>query len=120
MTRRKHGISARPLAAIAMGLGMLAMAVAGPAHAQSQKLTIALPGVPPIFGAVYAYVAQDAGLYKKYGLDVTLKPMNSVRNERNLSGDLVMLTRNLIPVSITKFVSRARVAAVESVAGTSS
>ena len=68
----------RPLAATALGLGAMAMALAsGPAHAQNQKLTIALPGVPPIFGAVYAYVARDMGLYKKYGLDVTLKPMNS-------------------------------------------
>ena len=69
---------ARPFAATAIGLGMLATALAAaPAHAQGKKLTIALPGVPPIFGAVYAYVARDAGLYKKYGLDVTLKPMNS-------------------------------------------
>ena len=68
----------RRLAATALSLGVVATALAAaPAHAQGKKLTIALPGVPPIFGAVYAYVARDAGLYKKYGLDVTLKPMNS-------------------------------------------
>ncbi len=61
-------------AAAALGFAVLA---AGTANAENQKLTVALPGVPPIFGAVYAYVARDAGLYKKYGLDVTLKPMNS-------------------------------------------
>lgn len=68
----------KPIAATAVGLGMMAAALSsGTAYAQEQKLTIALPGVPPIFGAVYAYVAQDMGLYKKYGLDVDLRPMNS-------------------------------------------
>ena len=68
----------KPIAATAIGVGMLAAALAsGTASAEDQKLTIALPGVPPIFGAVFAYVAQDAGLYKKYGLDVDLRPMNS-------------------------------------------
>ncbi len=78
MTKWIPNILSKPLVATAVGLGVMAMAIAaGPAHAQGKKLTIALPGVPPIFGAVYAYVARDAGLYKKYGLDVTLKPMNS-------------------------------------------
>ena len=76
MTKWIPGVMIRPLAATAVGLAMMAVA-AGPAHAQGKKLTIALPGVPPIFGAIYAYVARDAGFYKKYGLDVTLKPMNS-------------------------------------------
>jgi NitT/TauT family transport system substrate-binding protein len=67
-----------PLAALAIGVGLLVSPLAaGEAQAQGKKLTIALPGVPPIFGAVYAYVARDAGFYKKYGLDVTLKTMNS-------------------------------------------
>ena len=68
----------KPIAATAIGLGMLAAALSsGTAFAADQKLTIALPGVPPIFGAVFAYVAQDMGIYKKYGLDVDLRPMNS-------------------------------------------
>jgi ABC-type nitrate/sulfonate/bicarbonate transport system substrate-binding protein len=45
--------------------------------AQDKKLTLALPGVPPIFGSIFAYVAQEEGLYKKYGIDVDLRPMNS-------------------------------------------
>ncbi|MDA0239726.1 MAG: ABC transporter substrate-binding protein [Proteobacteria bacterium] len=78
MTKWTPNRIAKPLVATAIGVGMLAAALsAGPAAAQGKKLTIALPGVPPIFGAVYAYVARDAGLYKKYGLDVTLKAMNS-------------------------------------------
>ncbi|MCZ6839940.1 MAG: ABC transporter substrate-binding protein [Alphaproteobacteria bacterium] len=68
----------KPIVATAIGLGMATAALStGTALAQEQKLTIALPGVPPIFGAVFAYVAQDAGFYKKYGLDVELRPMNS-------------------------------------------
>ena len=74
----KSGRYKKPIAATAIGLGMLAAALSsGTASAEDQKLTIALPGVPPIFGAVFAYVARDAGLYKKYGLDVDLRPMNS-------------------------------------------
>ena len=69
---------AATLAATVAGLGFLAVAFsAGPAAAQGKKLTIALPGVPPIFGSIFTFVARDAGIYKKYGLDVTLKPFNS-------------------------------------------
>lgn len=70
----------KPVAATAIAVGMLATAAlsAGDALAQDkQKLVLALPGVPPIFGAVYAYVAKDMGLYDKYGVDVELRPMNS-------------------------------------------
>ncbi len=78
MTKWAPKLLSRPLAATALGLGILTLALAaGPVQAQGKKLTIALPGVPPIFGAVFAFVARDAGLYRKYGLDVTLKPMNS-------------------------------------------
>ncbi|MBT4118614.1 MAG: ABC transporter substrate-binding protein [Rhodospirillaceae bacterium] len=72
---RKH---AKTLVGAVAGLGFLATAfAAGDAAAQAKKITIALPGVPPIFGSVFTYVAQEAGIYKKYGLDVTLKPFNS-------------------------------------------
>jgi ABC-type nitrate/sulfonate/bicarbonate transport system substrate-binding protein len=60
------------LAAIVVVAGF----VASPAAAQD-KLTFGLPGVPPVFGATVAYVAQDAGIFKKYGLDVTLRNMDS-------------------------------------------
>ncbi len=68
----------KPIAATAIGLGILAAALTtGTASADSHKLTLALPGVPPIFGSIYAYIAQEEGLYKKYGVDVELRPMNS-------------------------------------------
>jgi NitT/TauT family transport system substrate-binding protein len=70
----------KPVAVTALGLGLLATAAlsTGEALAQDkQKLTMALPGVPPIFGSVYTYVAKDMGIYDKYGVDVELRPMNS-------------------------------------------
>lgn len=68
----------KPIVATAIGLGMLAAALSsGTASADEQKITFALPGVPPIFGSIFAYVAKEEGIYKKYGLDVDLRPMNS-------------------------------------------
>jgi ABC-type nitrate/sulfonate/bicarbonate transport system substrate-binding protein len=62
-------------------IGLTAAAVIAGVFASSaaaqEKLTFGLPGVPPVFGATVAYVAQDAGIFKKYGLDVTLRPMDS-------------------------------------------
>lgn len=68
----------KSIAVSASALGLMALTVGSQtANAAEKKLTIALPGVPPIFGSVFTYVARDSGIYKKYGLDVTLKPMNS-------------------------------------------
>lgn len=58
-------------AAFAAGL-----AAATPALA-ADKLTIATPGIPPVFAGAILYVARDAGIFKKYDLDVTIKAMNS-------------------------------------------
>ncbi|MGH6671701.1 MAG: ABC transporter substrate-binding protein [Xanthobacteraceae bacterium] len=55
----------------------LALAVIAPAHAQSKKLVLALPGIPPIFATVNAYVAQQQGFFKKYGADVELRPFDN-------------------------------------------
>ncbi len=51
--------------------------VAIPGVGQAEKLTLAVPGVPPIYANVVAYVAQDAGLFKKHGVEVEIKPINS-------------------------------------------
>ena len=45
--------------------------------ADAAKLVFGLPGIPPVFGAVVAYVAQEAGFYKKFGVDVELRPYDS-------------------------------------------
>ena len=58
-------------AAFAAGIGLTAPAVA------ADKFTVAVPGIPPVFGGVVVYVAKDAGFFKKYDLDVTVKAMNS-------------------------------------------
>ena len=58
--------------------GIVALGIiASPAFAQDPKLQLGLPGIPPVFGTVLQYTAQDAGLFKKYGVDVTLRPFDS-------------------------------------------
>jgi len=49
-----------------------------PGSAQAaDKLTVGLPGVPPVFVSAVVFTARDAGFYKKYGLDVAVKPFDS-------------------------------------------
>lgn len=67
----------RLFAAAALAAGLASgIACAAPALA-ADKLVVAVPGIPPVFGGVVVYVARDAGIFKKYGLDVTVKAMNS-------------------------------------------
>jgi len=40
------------------------------APALAEKLTVAMPGVPPVFGSVVTYVAKEEGFFKKHGVDV--------------------------------------------------
>jgi ABC-type nitrate/sulfonate/bicarbonate transport system substrate-binding protein len=75
MPRKTYRYPMRSLAAAALLAGFVAGAPT--ASQAADKLTFALPGIPPVYAGVMAYVARDAGFYKKYGLDVTLKPMNS-------------------------------------------
>jgi len=64
--------------AIVMGcLAMLAGASAGPAAAQGKKLVFAVPGIPPVFSTVIAYVAEKEGLFKKFGADVEVKAFDT-------------------------------------------
>jgi len=53
-----------------------ALAFTTAAHAADQ-LTFATPGVPAVFGGIVAFVGKDSGIFKKYDLDVTVKPMDS-------------------------------------------
>ncbi len=61
------------IAATAFAAGL---AAATPALS-ADKLTVATPGIPPVFAGTVLYVARDGGIFKKYDLDVTVKPMNS-------------------------------------------
>jgi NitT/TauT family transport system substrate-binding protein len=62
-----------------MTMFVAAAAFSGSASGASaaDKMTLALPGVPPVFSGVSALVARDAGLFKKHGLDVEVKFMDS-------------------------------------------
>jgi NitT/TauT family transport system substrate-binding protein len=60
--------------------GLLAVALAGlerPAAAQTPKIVFAPPGVPPIFISIVAFVARDQGFFKKFGVDVELRPFDN-------------------------------------------
>lgn len=76
----KRGRIALYTASSALCAVVLAMHATGkrPAvAAEDAKLVFGLPGIPPVYGAVVAYVALDAGFYKKYGVDLELRPYES-------------------------------------------
>jgi NitT/TauT family transport system substrate-binding protein len=53
-----------------LALGLSLPAAAGPAAAQAVKVKMGSSLSPPAFDALTQYVAQDRGLFKKYGLEV--------------------------------------------------
>jgi NitT/TauT family transport system substrate-binding protein len=61
------------------GAAMLAAILmnAAPAAAQGKKVTIAMPGIPPVFSVTIAYVAEKQGFFKKHGVDVELRPFDN-------------------------------------------
>jgi NitT/TauT family transport system substrate-binding protein len=59
-------------------LAVAALALAGPgASAAAEKVVFGVPGIPPVFGTVIAFVAEKQGLWKKYGIDGTVRPFDS-------------------------------------------
>ncbi len=56
---------------------LLAASLAAPAWADNPKIVLAPPGVPPIFISIIAFVAQDQGFFKKYGVDVDLRQFDN-------------------------------------------
>ncbi|HZT26273.1 MAG TPA: ABC transporter substrate-binding protein [Pseudolabrys sp.] len=56
---------------------LAALAAADAAAAQDKKLTIGLPGIPPIFSVTIAHVAEKEGFFKKHGVDVVVRPMDN-------------------------------------------
>lgn len=70
----------RKATAVTAGVLLVAMAAAcgssGSDDAQA-SLTLGLPGIPPVFLAMPAYIAHDAGLYEEQGVDVTLRPFET-------------------------------------------
>ncbi len=63
--------------------GLLIVMIAGAlatgdyAAAQEKKLVFAVPGIPPVFGSVIAFLADKEGLFKKYGVDVSVRPFDT-------------------------------------------
>lgn len=51
-------------------LGLALVPVTGMAQ---QKLTLGIPGIPPVFGGTIALVAEKEGFFKKRGVDVTVR-----------------------------------------------
>jgi len=80
----------KSMIAAAVLVTALAASFAPPAAAQAQKISLAPPGVPPIFGSIIAYVAKDQGFFKKYGADVELRAFDNgtAASRAVLSGDL--------------------------------
>ena len=69
MTRRRARRSIGALSAmVALSAGLAAAA---------EQLSLGVPAVPPVFGGVVAFVAKDEGLFKKYGLEVDVRPFDS-------------------------------------------
>jgi ABC-type nitrate/sulfonate/bicarbonate transport system substrate-binding protein len=70
----------RRMANLLAGVGLLCAllaAPAGPAAAQEKKLTAALPGIPPIFSVMLNYIAVKQGFFKKYGVEVNIRPFDN-------------------------------------------
>ena len=55
----------------------IAFSIAWPAAGAEQKLSFAVPGVPPVFGTVVVYVAREEGFFRKHGVDVEIRPFDS-------------------------------------------
>ncbi len=75
---------------IVLAAFLLAVALAAPARAQSPKIVIGIPGIPPIFVSTIAYVAQEQGYFKKYGADVELRQFDNgtAASRAVLAGDI--------------------------------
>ncbi len=78
MKKSGVSISKLSLSALAAGFGIMTLAATTLTSAQAaDKLSIGVPGVPPVFVSALPYTAKEGGFYKKYGLDVTVKPFDS-------------------------------------------
>ena len=58
-------------------LAVLGLALLIHTAAAEEKFVLAVPGIPPVFLAVLPYVAEKAGFFRKYGLEVEVKPFDT-------------------------------------------
>ena len=63
-----------------------------PVNAANSKIVIAAPGIPPIFASVILYVAEKEGFFKKYGVNVEVRPFDTGTSAARavISGDIEM------------------------------
>jgi NitT/TauT family transport system substrate-binding protein len=69
----------RKLTSLLAGVTLIAAlaVVPLPASAQGKKITIAAPGIPPIFSATITFVAEKQGFFRKHGADVEIRPFDN-------------------------------------------
>lgn len=57
--------------------GLLTVLWSSSQTAAAERLSFAVPGVPPVFSGLAAFVAKEQGLFKKYGVEVEVRPFDS-------------------------------------------
>jgi len=69
-----------------------ALAASGPAAAETKKMVVAAPGIPPIFASVILYVAEKEGFFKKYGVNAEVRPFDTgtAASRAVIAGDIEM------------------------------
>src|SRR6185503_1890120 len=91
----------RTIVAAALLIAAAVMPVMPPAlAADAPKVVLALPGVPPIYLTVFAYVADKQGFFKKYNANVELRQFDSgaAGSRAVLAGDADLA---LVPTALT-------------------
>jgi ABC-type nitrate/sulfonate/bicarbonate transport system substrate-binding protein len=67
----------RTLNLVASGALLCALLMATGPAAAADKIVAALPGIPPIFSVMIAYIADKEGIFKKYGIDIEIRPFDN-------------------------------------------
>jgi NitT/TauT family transport system substrate-binding protein len=69
----------RTLPSLLAGATLIAALAAAPppASAQGKKISLAAPGIPPIFSSIITFVAEKQGFFKKHGADVEIRPFDN-------------------------------------------
>ena len=69
----------RRTANLLAGFGLLCALTAAPVApaAAADKIVAALPGIPPIFSVMIAYIAEKQGFFKKHGIDIQIRPFDN-------------------------------------------
>lgn len=65
-------------AAVPSSVGILLLVLSsGSQTVAAERLTFAVPGVPPVFSGLVAFVAKEQGFFKKYGVEVEVRPFDT-------------------------------------------